>query len=74
MCPNGLKQELYDQVCLLREKRLDLEELHAEEKKLLEQLKKDQDGLVKKSKLADNSLKLARQELENFQVIFHLNF
>lgn len=72
MCPNGLK--LYDQVCLLREKRLDLEKLHAEEKKLLEQLKKDQDGLVKKSKLADNSLKLARQELENFQVIFHLNF
>ena len=24
MCPSGLKQELYDQVCLLREKRLDL--------------------------------------------------
>jgi hypothetical protein len=91
MCPNGLKQELYDQVCLLREKRLDLgelffiffhflafyifififkEELHAEEKKILEQLKKDQDSMNKKSKLADNSLKLARQELENFQVNF----
>lgn len=27
MCPNGLKQELYDQVCLLREKRLDIGEL-----------------------------------------------
>jgi hypothetical protein len=42
--------------------------LLTEEKKLLEQLKKDQDSLNKKSKLADNSLKLAKQELENFQV------
>ena len=48
-----------------------IEELHGEEKKLLEQLKKDQDGLIKKSKLADNSLKQAKQELENFQVKFY---
>ena len=47
--------------------------MHAEEKKLLEQLKKDQDGLNKKSKLADNSLKQAKQELENFQVNLNLN-
>jgi hypothetical protein len=24
MCPSGLSQDLYDQVCQLREKRLDL--------------------------------------------------
>ena len=39
-----------------------------EEKKLLEQFKKDQDSLIKKAKLADNELKKAKQELENFQV------
>ena len=44
------------------------EELQSEEKKILEQLKKDQDSLVKKGKLAENTLKQAQQELENFQV------
>ena len=68
ICPSGLRQELYDQVCQLREKRLDNEELQTEEKKILEQLKKDQDGMVKKGKIVENSLKQAQQELENFQV------
>jgi hypothetical protein len=42
----------------------------AEEKRTLEQLKKDQDSLVKKGKIVENSLKAAQQELENFQVCF----
>ncbi len=68
ICPSGVKQELYDQVCQLREKRLDYEEMIVEEKKVLEQFKKDYDSFVKKVKLAENSLKQVQQELENFQV------
>jgi len=68
ICPASLRQELYDQVCQLRERKLDLEEGIAEEKKVLEQSRKDLDGLVKKARLADNELKKAKQELENFQV------
>ncbi len=68
ICPASLKQDLYDQVCQLREKKLDLEEGIAEEKKVLEQSRKDLDSLVKKARLADNELKKAKQELENFQV------
>jgi hypothetical protein len=68
ICPSGLNQELYDQVCQLREKRLDIEELQLEEKKILEQLKKDQDALNKKAKLFENALKQAQNDLENFQV------
>ena len=68
MCPTGLRQELYDQVCQLREKKLDLEEARMEESKLLEQSRKDLDSLIKKARLADNELKKAKQELENFQV------
>jgi hypothetical protein len=45
-----------------------IEDQIGEEKKLLDQLKKDQDSLIKKGKLAENSLKQAQQELENFQV------
>jgi hypothetical protein len=46
-----------------------IEEALLEEKKSLEQFKKDQDSLLKKAKLADNELKKAKLELENFQVI-----
>lgn len=67
ICPNGLAQTLFDDVCKLRENRLDLEDKIAEEKKVAEQLKKDQESLVKKSKVIDNGLKQAQQELENFQ-------
>ncbi len=35
--------------------------------KVLEQLRKDLDGLIKKARLADNELRKAKQELENFQ-------
>ena len=44
--------------------------VQSEEKKVLEQLKKDLDSLVKKGKLAENTLKQAQRELEDFQVIY----
>jgi hypothetical protein len=45
-----------------------VEEAQAEEKKVLEQFKKDQESAVKKSKTIENTLKQAQQDLENFQV------
>lgn len=67
ICPSGLKQELFDHVCQFRERRLDLEENIAEEKRNLELLKKEQDALNKRAKIIESSLKQAQQELENFQ-------
>lgn len=62
-----MRQELFDQVCQLREKKLDIEEAVQEEKKLLDQYRKDLDSLVKKARLADNELKKTKKELEDFQ-------
>ena len=58
----------YDNTCALREKRLDIEEALAEEKKNNEQLKKDLENLQKKAKVIDSALKTAENELEAFQV------
>ena len=55
-------------VCQLRERRLDLEEELAEEKKTSESLKKEYDALVKKAKVIDSALKTAEADLEAFQV------
>lgn len=55
-------------VCQLRERRLDLEEELAEEKKTSETLKKEYDALVKKAKVIDSALKTAEADLEAFQV------
>ena len=55
-------------VCQLRERRLDLEEELAEEKKTSEALKKEYDALVKKAKVIDSALKTAEADLEAFQV------
>lgn len=61
-------QALFDNTCALREKRLDFEELLAEEKKVAEGLKKEVDALTKKQKIIDNGLKTAEVDLEAFQV------
>jgi len=61
-------QQLYDSALALREKRLDLEEAVAEEKKVAETLKKEVDSLTKKSKVMDSQLKKALDDLEEFQV------
>ena len=55
-------------VCQLRERRLDLEEELAEEKKTSETLKKEYDALVKKAKVIESALKTAEADLEAFQV------
>ncbi|XP_048588414.1 cilia- and flagella-associated protein 44-like isoform X2 [Nematostella vectensis] len=67
VCPPGCDQALFDHVCQLRERRLDLEEELAEEKKTSESLKKELDALVKKAKVIDSALKTAEADLEAFQ-------
>ncbi|XP_061148876.1 cilia- and flagella-associated protein 44-like isoform X1 [Syngnathus typhle] len=63
-CPAGCDQKLFDDILELRERRLDLEELLAEEKKNAEHLEKDCDALVKKMKSIKISLKAAEDDLE----------
>ncbi|XP_031554688.1 cilia- and flagella-associated protein 44-like isoform X2 [Actinia tenebrosa] len=67
VCPPGCDQALFDQVCQLRENRLDLEEELADEKKASETLKKECDALVKKAKVIDSALNTAEADLEAFQ-------
>ena len=66
-CPPGCDPSLFDQVCELREKRLDQEEMLAEYQKGADQLKKDLDGLVKKEKIIDSALRQTEQEIQQFQ-------
>ncbi|CAH1796965.1 unnamed protein product [Owenia fusiformis] len=68
VCPPGCDQTLYDNTCALREKRLDIEEALAEEKKNNEALKKESEALQKKAKVIDGALKNALGELEAFQL------
>ena len=58
-------------MCQLRERRLDLEEELAEEKKTSETLKKEYDAPVKKAKVIDSALKTSEADLEVFQVNVH---
>merc|ERR1712151_151351 len=67
VCPQGCDQATFDQVCQLREKKLDLEEAIVEEKKVHDVLKKELDALTKKVKIIDNGLKSAKSDLEAFQ-------
>lgn len=61
-------QATFDQICSLRERRLDMEELLLETKKTCDTVKKDLDAVVKKVKVVDGGLKNARGDLEAFQV------
>uniref|UniRef100_A0A7N6BMS0 Cilia- and flagella-associated protein 44 n=1 Tax=Anabas testudineus TaxID=64144 RepID=A0A7N6BMS0_ANATE len=61
VCPPGCEPELFENTLQLRERRLDLEEQLAEEKKSAELLKKECDTLIKKEK----SVKSSRQAVEN---------
>ncbi|XP_077441864.1 cilia- and flagella-associated protein 44-like isoform X2 [Vanacampus margaritifer] len=63
-CPSGCDPKLFDDILELRERRLDLEELLAEEKKNAEQLEKECDAFVKKMKSVKISLKAAEDDLE----------
>ncbi|XP_040053049.2 cilia- and flagella-associated protein 44 [Gasterosteus aculeatus] len=64
VCPQGCELELFENTLQLRERRLDLEELLAEEKKSAEALKKECDTLSKKEKLMKTSRKAAENDLE----------
>ena len=69
-----LLQAIFDQICSLRERRLDMEELLFETKKTCDTVKKDLDAVVKKVKVVDGALKNARGDLEAFQVRIFLSF
>lgn len=64
----GLFQNIYDNTCQLREKKLDIEEALQEEKKNNDGLKKDIESNNKKLKVVDSALKAAQNDLEAFQV------
>ena len=68
ICPPGCDQNLYDNTCAMREKRLDIEEALTEEKKNNETLKKELESMNKKLKVIINALKTAQNDLEAFQL------
>ena len=59
---------IFDQICQLRERRIDLEEALFEAKKATDAMKKELDTLVKKVKVVEVALKNAGADLEAFQV------
>jgi hypothetical protein len=67
VCPPGTDIVLYERVCELRLKRLDQEDVYAEFQKSIEQLKKDNDALIKKEKALDTVLLETDREIESFQ-------
>ncbi|XP_056415931.1 cilia- and flagella-associated protein 44 isoform X2 [Hyla sarda] len=67
VCPDNCDPELFDHVLQLREKRLDIEEALVEERKIMDNLKKETDALAKKVKIVEVNLKTAEAELEAFQ-------
>ncbi|XP_078590601.1 cilia- and flagella-associated protein 44-like isoform X5 [Branchiostoma floridae x Branchiostoma japonicum] len=68
VCPPGCDPEMFDNVCQLRERRLDIEEALAEEKKAQDVLKKEFETLTKKARIMDSALKTAEGDLEAFQL------
>ncbi|XP_037341186.2 cilia- and flagella-associated protein 44 [Pungitius pungitius] len=64
VCPQGCELELFENTLQLRERRLDLEELLAKEKKSAEALKKECDTLFKKEKSIKTSRMAAEDNLE----------
>ncbi|KAM9320405.1 cilia- and flagella-associated protein 44 [Gastrophryne carolinensis] len=67
VCPDNCDPEVFDGTLRLRDMRLDVEEALAEEKKLVDNLKKEYDALAKKVKIVEVNLKTAEAELEAFQ-------
>ncbi|XP_074839653.1 cilia- and flagella-associated protein 44 [Carettochelys insculpta] len=67
VCPKKCDEALFENTLQLREKRLDIEEALVEEKKVIDNLKKEYDALAKKVKVVGASLDTAEGELEAFQ-------
>ncbi|KAJ1483700.1 hypothetical protein T484DRAFT_1949413 [Baffinella frigidus] len=66
-CPPGCDPALFEQVCELREKRLDQEEMLSEFQKAVDLLKKENEALQKKDKIIDAALKQTEAEIQTFQ-------
>jgi len=67
VCPPGCDPALYEKVCELREKRLEQEDVYAEFQKGVEQLKKENDMLIKKEKVIDKALRDTEADIQTFQ-------
>ncbi|XP_057301359.1 cilia- and flagella-associated protein 44-like isoform X2 [Hydractinia symbiolongicarpus] len=67
VCPTGCDQVIFDQICQLRERKLDLEEMIVDAKKAGDSTKKEVDALSKKVKIVTSALKNAASDLEAFQ-------
>ncbi|XP_063081042.1 cilia- and flagella-associated protein 44 isoform X3 [Cavia porcellus] len=67
ICPTGCDAALFELALQLREKRLDIEEALVEEKKIVDNLKKEYDTLSKKVKVVAMNLMTAEEALEAYQ-------
>ena len=67
-CPAGCDPILYDNTCVLRDRRLDAEEQLAEERSTKDAMVRELDALQKRAKASEAATKTVEQELEAFQV------
>ncbi|XP_077628012.1 cilia- and flagella-associated protein 44 [Crocuta crocuta] len=67
ICPTNCDVGLFELALQLREKRLDIEESLVEEKKIIDNLKKEYDTLSKKVKIVATNLNAAEEALEAYQ-------
>ncbi|XP_059823753.1 cilia- and flagella-associated protein 44 isoform X3 [Hypanus sabinus] len=67
VCPDTCDPALFENTLQLREKRLDIEETIAEEKKTQDSIKKEYDLIAKKVKAIDGTVKSAKRDLEVLQ-------
>ena len=59
VCPVGCDEALFDQTLELREKRLDIEDELVDEKKMVETLRRECEGLKKKLKVCIGGMHLS---------------
>ncbi|XP_060005028.1 cilia- and flagella-associated protein 44 [Lagenorhynchus albirostris] len=67
ICPTNCDKGLFELALQLREKRLDIEEALVEEKKVIDNLRKEYDTLSKKVKIVATNLNMAEEALEAYQ-------
>ncbi|GAB1300295.1 Cilia- and flagella-associated protein 44 [Apodemus speciosus] len=67
ICPTNCDVGLFELALQLREKRLDIEEALVEEKKIVDNLKKEYDTISKKVKVVATNLNAAEEALEAYQ-------
>nr|XP_042115263.1 cilia- and flagella-associated protein 44 isoform X3 [Peromyscus maniculatus bairdii] len=67
ICPTNCDVSLFELALQLREKRLDIEEALVEEKKIVDNLKKEYDTCSKKVKVVATNLNAAEEALEAYQ-------